>query len=145
MVGCWRFFIMESWRLLLLRCKLFYCLRFPFKPILGEVTKKCRRLDAGPNKHLSMIEKLQHPTIGKTQHCHMKMLKTTVVNLDCAFVKNALLFLVPKIKGGDPPSPPPVQPLRMESRMRNEEKLRNKKGPNSEEREACDHRLAYLL
>ena len=41
----------RSWNLgelLLLRSKLFYCLRLPFKPILGKVTKKCRGLDLRP-------------------------------------------------------------------------------------------------
>ena len=52
--------ILESWGLLLLRSKLFYCLRLPFKLILGEVTKKCRGLDLGPLK-ISRIGKTPTP------------------------------------------------------------------------------------
>ena len=38
----------------------FYCLRLPFKLILGEVTKKCRGLDLGPLK-ISRIGKTPTP------------------------------------------------------------------------------------
>ena len=54
------FLILKSWGLLLLRSKLFYCLLLLFKPIVGEVSKKCRGLDPGPLK-ISRIGKTPTP------------------------------------------------------------------------------------
>ena len=49
MVGCWRFFdhgILGG--CCCFAANFFYCLRLPFKPILGEVTKTCKELDFRP-------------------------------------------------------------------------------------------------
>ena len=84
------FSILESWRAVAASQQtFFYCLRLPFKLILGKVTKKCRGLHLGP---------LEISRIGKTPTPHhRKNAALPSKNLD--FLRNYKMD-APSLKGG---------------------------------------------